>query len=159
MFQIYNDNSVCFFQVLGILAIVFGVLMLNEIGTIQVDGQVGFPPQAALPIGLITFGSIVVFISFLGCCGAIREDVCMTMCYAVIMLILLIVQLVIVVMLWTNKEKITDAMGQVIDAAWEKESVENGVFEAIQKSVIIGSDLIIRFAAKTVFSFQIFFCS
>lgn len=102
---------------------------------IEVDGNSGFPPQALLPIGMITIGSIVVFISFLGCCGAIREDVCMTMCYAVLMLILLIVQLVVVVLLWTNKDKIVQAMDDVVDSAWQREAREAGVFEAVQKSV------------------------
>lgn len=102
---------------------------------IEVDGNSGFPPQALLPIGMITIGSIVVFISFLGCCGAIREDVCMTMCYAVLMLILLIVQLVVVVLLWTNKDKIVKAMDDVVDSAWQREAREAGVFEAVQKSV------------------------
>lgn len=123
-------------SVIGILGIVYGVLILNSIGTIEVNGQVGFPPQAAMPILLITIGSIVVFISFLGCCGAIRESVCMTMSYAVCLLILLILQLTIVVLLFTNKDKFDTAMGDVIDKAWEsRESREGGVFDAIQKSL------------------------
>lgn len=130
-----NNFNFIFLQILGILAIVYGVIVLNSIGVIEVDNQVGFPPQAAVPICLITIGSIVVFIAFLGCCGAIREDVCMTMCYAVFMLLLLILQLILVVLLWTNKDKITSVMGDVIDKAWERESREAGFFEAIQKSV------------------------
>ncbi|KAM8711872.1 hypothetical protein ACLKA7_012387 [Drosophila subpalustris] len=123
-------------SVIGILGIVFGVLILNSIGTIEVNGQVGFPPQALLPIILITLGSIVVFISFLGCCGAIRESVCMTMSYAVCLLVLLILQLTIVVLLFVNKEKFNMAMGEVIDKAWEsREAREGGVFDAIQKSL------------------------
>ncbi|XP_022225628.1 23 kDa integral membrane protein [Drosophila obscura] len=123
-------------SVIGILSIVYGVLILRSIGTIEVNGQVGFPPQALMPIVLIGLGSIVVFISFLGCCGAIRESVCMTMSYAVFLLILLILQLTIVVLLYTNKDKFNDAMGNVIDQAWEsREAREGGVFDAIQKSL------------------------
>ncbi|EDW01551.1 GH21499 [Drosophila grimshawi] len=123
-------------SIIGILGIVYGVLILQSIGTIEVNGQVGFPPQAALPIIMITLGSVVVFISFLGCCGAIRESVCMTMSYAVCLLILLILQLTIVVLLFTNKEKFDTAMGDVIDKAWEsREAREGGVFDAIQKSL------------------------
>ncbi|XP_068147116.1 23 kDa integral membrane protein [Drosophila tropicalis] len=123
-------------SLLGILAIVYGVLILNSIGTIEVNGQVGFPPQAAMPIILIAIGSIVVFISFLGCCGAIRESVCMTMSYAVCLLILLILQLTIVVLLFTNRDKFDASMGEVIDQAWKsRESREGGVFDAIQKSL------------------------
>ncbi|ALC41270.1 Tsp42Ee [Drosophila busckii] len=123
-------------SIIGILGIVYGVLILQSIGTIEVNGQVGFPPQAALPIIMITLGSIVVFISFLGCCGAIRESVCMTMSYAVCLLVLLILQLTIVVLLFTNKEKFDNAMGEVIDQAWtSSQSGQSGVFDAIQKSL------------------------
>ncbi|KAH8319591.1 hypothetical protein KR074_001694, partial [Drosophila pseudoananassae] len=124
-----------FFQVIGILGIVYGVLILNSIGTIEVNGQVGFPPQALMPIVLISVGSIVVFISFLGCCGAIRESVCMTMSYAIFLLILLILQLTLVVLLFTNKEKFNTAMGEVIDKSWESDRGRGGVFDAIQKSL------------------------
>ncbi|CAD7015433.1 unnamed protein product [Ceratitis capitata] len=132
---LHVESSLALCGIIGILGIVFGALMLNSIGTIEVNGQVGFPVQAIMPIILITIGSIVVFISFLGCCGAIRESVCMTMSYAVFLLVLLILQLTIVVLLWTNKEKFNTAMGEVIDKAWEQQSRESGVFEAIQRSL------------------------
>ncbi|XP_064540386.1 23 kDa integral membrane protein [Drosophila montana] len=123
-------------SIIGILGIVYGVLILQSIGTIEVNGQVGFPPQAALPIIMITLGSIVVIISFLGCCGAIRESVCMTMSYAVCLLVLLILQLTVVVLLFTNKDKFDNAMGEVIDKVWaNRETREGGVFDAIQKSL------------------------
>lgn len=125
-----------FFQLIGIMGIVFGVLILQSVGTIEVNGQTGFPPQAALPILMITLCSVVVFISFLGCCGAIRESVCMMMSYAVCLLVLLILQLAIIVLLFTNKEKFDVAMGEVIDKVWASpEAREAGVFDAIQKSV------------------------
>uniref|UniRef100_A0A0A1WDB6 Tetraspanin n=1 Tax=Zeugodacus cucurbitae TaxID=28588 RepID=A0A0A1WDB6_ZEUCU len=121
--------------IIGLLGIVFGALILNSIGVVEVNGQVGFPVQAILPILLITLGSVVVFIAFLGCCGAIRESVCMTMCYAVFLLVLLIIQLAIVVLLWANKEKFNAAMGEVIDKAWDERRREPAVFEAIQQSL------------------------
>lgn len=118
------------------MGIVYGVIILQSIGTIEVNGQVGFPLQALLPIVLISLGSIVVFISFLGCCGAIRESVCMTMSYAVCLLVLLILQLTVVVLLFTNKDKFNTSMGEVIDKAWASREVQQGgVFDALQKSV------------------------
>lgn len=118
------------------MGIVYGVIILQSIGTIEVNGQVGFPPQALLPIVLISLGSIVVFISFLGCCGAIRESVCMTMSYAVCLLVLLILQLTVVVLVFTNKDKFNTSMGEVIDKAWASREVQQGgVFDALQKSV------------------------
>lgn len=140
--------SPLYFQIVGLLGIVFGALILNSIRVIEVNGEVGLPVQAVLPIMLITLGFIVVFIAFLGCCGAIRESVCMTMCYAVFLLILLIIQLTVVVLLWTNKDKFNIAMGQVIDRAWESRNKEPTVFEAIQVSVsmlVVFNYAIVRF--------------
>lgn len=123
-------------QVIGILGIVYGVLILKSIGVVEVNGQVGFPLQALMPIILISLGSIVVFISFLGCCGAIRESVCMTMSYATFLLILLILQLPLVVLLFTHREEFENAMGNVIENAWNSEhTYKGGVFDTIQKSV------------------------
>lgn len=122
-------------SVIGILGIVYGVLLLNSIGMIEVHGQVGFPPQAALPIILISLGSIVVFIAFLGCCGAIRESVCMMMTYSLFLLIMLILQMVIIVFLWLNKDNYKVAMGDIIDQVWANESQHPGIFDAIQKSL------------------------
>ncbi|XP_016981051.1 23 kDa integral membrane protein [Drosophila rhopaloa] len=123
-------------SVIGILGVVYGVLILKSIGTIEVNGQVGFPPQALMPIVLISIGSVVVFISFLGCCGAIRESVCMTMSYAVFLLILLILQLTLITLLFTNKDEFEKKMGDIIDKAWQADSHgEGGVFDAIQQSL------------------------
>ncbi|XP_039501660.1 23 kDa integral membrane protein [Drosophila santomea] len=123
-------------SIIGILGIVYGVLILKSVGTIEVNGVQGFPPQALMPIILISLCSIVVFISFLGCCGAIRESVCMTMSYAVFLLILLILQLTLVVLMFTQKDKIQNAMGNVIEQAWESDSAQEGdIFDAIQQSM------------------------
>lgn len=122
-------------SIIGVVAICYGVIVLNSVNAVEIHDRVQFPVQAIVPIGLIAIGSIVVLISFCGCCGAIRENVTETMCYAVFMFILLILQSVALVLLWTNKEEISRAMGKVIESAWETESRQAGVFEAIQKSL------------------------
>lgn len=113
----------------------YGVIVLKSLSVIEVHNDAGIPLQAAFAICLVAIGSIVVFISFLGCCGAIREDVCMTMCYAVFMFVLLILQVVLVVMLWLNKENIVEGVDHVIESAWEQNRREPGVFDAIQTTV------------------------
>lgn len=45
------------------------------------------------PIVLIILGSLIAFLGFFGCCGAIRENYCMTMTFAVLLGIIFIVQL------------------------------------------------------------------
>ncbi|KAH8301675.1 hypothetical protein KR059_008258, partial [Drosophila kikkawai] len=122
-------------SVIGISVIVYGVIIMKSIELIKVNGEVGFPPQGLLPIVLIFMGLIVLFISFLGCCGAISESICMTMSYAVFMLILLTLQLTLIVLRFTNKDNFDLAMGDVIEKAWEVDRGRGGVFDAIQKSL------------------------
>lgn len=58
------------------------------------------------------------------------------MSYAVCLLVLLILQLTVVVLLFTNKDKFNSSMGEVIDKAWASREVQQGgVFDALQKSV------------------------
>lgn len=126
-------------SVIAILGIVYGVMLLQSIGMIEINGQVGYPPQAAIPIVLIALCSVVVFIAGLGCCGAMRESVCMMMTYAVFLLMMLILQTIIVVLLWSHKENFRTAMGSLIDEAWNSEvqggTNKPGVFGILQRSL------------------------
>lgn len=120
------------FKVLAILAIVYGVLVLE---TISIDGRAVMPSQVAVPTCLILFGGIVLFIAFLGCCGAIRENSCMMMCYSVIMLMLLILKVILIVGVWVNKDKISDGLGNIIQEAWDSSKNDPDLFASIEKSV------------------------
>lgn len=93
--------------------------------------------EVAVPTSLIAIGSIVLFIAFLGCCGAIRENAGMTMCYSVIMLMLLIVKVILIFGVWINKDQIINGMGHIIDETWESSRNQPAVFESIEKSVRI----------------------
>ena len=93
--------------------------------------------EVAVPTSLIAIGCIVLFIAFLGCCGAIRENAGMTMCYSVIMLMLLIVKVVLIFGVWINKDQIINGMGRIIDEAWESSRNQPAIFESIEKSVCI----------------------
>lgn len=49
----------------------------------------------ALSIGVIIIGVIVVIISFLGCCGALKESNCMITTFLIFLLIILIAEIVV----------------------------------------------------------------
>lgn len=62
-------------QIAGIALIVVGALPLFKIA----DIQDAFPENnpAIFPIIVLALGIVIFSISFLGCCGAIRESQCM----------------------------------------------------------------------------------
>ncbi|KAF5307691.1 hypothetical protein FQR65_LT06746 [Abscondita terminalis] len=82
-------------QLGSIAFIVIGVLVkvgLNDV--VKVFEKLDVDLTIA-PILMIVVGSIVLVISFFGCCGAIKENTCMLTTYAVILLALLIAQVAI----------------------------------------------------------------
>ncbi|XP_055858693.1 23 kDa integral membrane protein-like [Episyrphus balteatus] len=121
-------NTLC--SICGILLIVFGTLLLNNIGDYHNLGDAVKAQQ--IPVGLIVFGSVVLLISFLGCCGAIRESYCMSMTYSVALLVLLIAQLVGVVYFWVDKQNFVNSMGKIVDKAWEERTSRADFMDALQ---------------------------
>ncbi|KAK7864771.1 hypothetical protein R5R35_012267 [Gryllus longicercus] len=78
------------FVISGITILVIGVLALypyKEYATFM------DPKFAAGPIILIAVGSIIFIVAFFGCCGAIKENNCMLITYAVLLLTIFTVQL------------------------------------------------------------------
>lgn len=114
-------------SVIGIFDIVFGVIILINIKTIQEKGQGDLNPQSAMPTILITFGLAYVFISILG----IRAYICLIMTYAVCLLIVII--LLVIGGPFTNEKNVNTAMEDVVDQVWalRKPEKEN-VFDAVQ---------------------------
>lgn len=83
------------FVLCGLAILVVGVL-------VQLGKQNYFEPleevtsNLTLPaITLIVIGSIIFIIAFLGCCGAIRENHCMVVTFACLLLTILIIQVAI----------------------------------------------------------------
>ncbi|CAH0554492.1 unnamed protein product [Brassicogethes aeneus] len=75
---------------LGLIAI--GGLTLNNYHKYDDAIPDDFQSLQLAPIFTIVVGSIIFFISFMGCCGACQENTCMLSTYAVILLGILLVQ-------------------------------------------------------------------
>ncbi|XP_075168125.1 tetraspanin 42Er isoform X2 [Haematobia irritans] len=71
-------------------------------------------------IFLISLGSLVFLISFFGCCGAIRENVCLTWSYAIFLLILITGNAVLHFGYISNIDGETKA-NKDIERAWQKQ--------------------------------------
>ncbi|XP_039955736.1 23 kDa integral membrane protein-like [Bactrocera tryoni] len=118
------------FVVCGILLIVFGFILVSHIQ------QVGSFAQTfeanSVPIAILILGCVIFIISFLGCCGAIREDTCCTMTYSVIMLVLLLVQIALVILVWTQRAKFLNYVDQIVETIWKQHKTDQKVMDALQ---------------------------
>jgi len=77
-------------------------------------------PYQLPPLLMIVVGSVIFLISFMGCCGVIRESKCMMMTYATVLMLLLIGEIAIVVLVHYYQDDF-------------KDSVKNGLEESISK--------------------------
>lgn len=66
--------------------------------------------STALPNGLIALGALIMTISFLGCCGALRESRCMLFLYATLLFLLILAQVVLAGLILTNNGKAEDIL-------------------------------------------------
>jgi CD63 antigen len=78
------------FALSGLALLVLGALYFFKVGDFQ--PALEHSPIGVAPILLIILGAIVFVIAFFGCCGAIRESSCMLTTYAIILLVIFIIQ-------------------------------------------------------------------
>ncbi|XP_017474774.1 PREDICTED: 23 kDa integral membrane protein [Rhagoletis zephyria] len=84
---------------------------------------------------MIVLGSVILLISFFGCCGAIRESYCMSMTYSVLLFVLMIGQLALVIYMWVQKDRYLVMMGDVVEKAWARRTRKADYMDAIQISM------------------------
>lgn len=118
------------FVVCGILLIVFGSILVSHI---QQVGSIAQTFEAnSVPIAILVLGCVIFIISFLGCCGAIREDSCCTMTYSVLMLVLFLAQVALVILVWTQRAKFLNYMDKVVNTIWKQQKTDQKVMDALQ---------------------------
>lgn len=112
------------FVICGILLIILGSLMIKNIG--DFGDFTDAVNTDTIPILIIVLGCIVFVVAFFGCCGAIRENVCCTTTYAVLMFILFVLQIALVVWIFVQRTEFLNTMGEIVDKAWTKNDDSNG---------------------------------
>lgn len=70
------------------------------------------------PIVLIVIGSVILIISFFGCCGAIRESTCMIMTYSSFLMVLLLVKVAIGVYVLVKSVDFQNEILKAYDKIW-----------------------------------------
>lgn len=105
----------------GLAVIGIGVAVLLNWAVIkdELQGHLTVAPWVFIVIGAIMF-----IIAFFGCCGAIRESHCMTVTYAIFLLVIIIVQVVLAVLMFTYADNIKDALVTSVNKLFDKRSVD-----------------------------------
>jgi len=76
---------------------------------------------------LIGVGAVVLVISFLGCCGAIKESSCLLGIFFILILIIFFALVIAAIMLLVSKESVKELVGKVLETEvekWNKGSAE-----------------------------------
>lgn len=118
--------------VCGILLIVFGSLLISNLSDIKNIAETFH--TSSIPIAIIAIGCIIFIISFVGCCGAIRENTCLTMTYSVFMIVLFVLQMIMVVYIWIHREYFLSVMNKIVDRAWEERHEKGHYMDVFQSS-------------------------
>jgi len=101
------------FVIAGILLVTGGAL--SHVGYdkyMDLAREADLDSYKAPPILMMVIGSIIFVIAFLGCCGAMRENNCMMMTYALILGILLIAEITIAVLAHVYKDDFRKELGK-----------------------------------------------
>ncbi|KAF5397349.1 Tetraspanin [Paragonimus heterotremus] len=128
---VFFFNVICF--ICALVLITVGVYVQVNFSSYGPELQKVW--QAA-PIAIIVLGAVILLVSFLGCCGAIKENVCMLYMYGVFLIILLIAELIAAVMAVVYKDKIDDEIEKILRDAlkdYNKEEIRESI-DLIQKT-------------------------
>ncbi|XP_037717872.1 23 kDa integral membrane protein [Drosophila subpulchrella] len=124
-------NLLC--SICGILLIVFGGLLFSKVHNIDDFAEALRTQQ--VPVTMIILGTIILLISWFGCCGAIRESYCMSMTYSILLFVLMIGQLALVIYIWVQKDQLLKIMGDVVEKAWAHRTRRSDYMDALQISM------------------------
>ncbi|XP_055920654.1 23 kDa integral membrane protein-like [Eupeodes corollae] len=114
----------------GILVIVFGSLLTADV--VDLKNLADSFQISGIPICIIVIGCIISIIAFIGCCGAIRENTCLTIIYAVVMLVLFVLQIIIVLYIWLEQESFLNTMNSIVNKAWTTRHENGRLMDVLQ---------------------------
>ncbi|CAK1582250.1 unnamed protein product [Parnassius mnemosyne] len=118
---------------LAIVGIGVAVLLNWTVLKEELHSQLNVAPWVFIVIGAVMF-----IIAFFGCCGAIRESHCMVVTYAIFLLVIIIVQVVMAVLMFTYGETMKEALVKTVNGVFDKRSSDpaaNAVFNNIQEQL------------------------
>jgi len=106
------------FVIFGITLVVLGSIAVNSVKYVKPEFDLGSLMSAGILV--ILLGLFIFFLSFLGCCGAIKESHCMVMTYSVILLLIVILEFAAAITAFVFKDKIEKSLKDVWSKQLEK---------------------------------------
>ncbi|XP_060677008.1 CD63 antigen [Hemiscyllium ocellatum] len=93
------------FWVSGIALIVIGILVQTKLnGTLHITSVTA----SGAPIVIIIVGVVINFVAFFGCCGAWKENYCMVTTFAVLLILIFIVEIAAAIAGYIFKDQIRE---------------------------------------------------
>ncbi|XP_048449502.1 CD63 antigen [Rhincodon typus] len=111
-----NCSSLVFFsplfQVSGIALIVVGIVVQTKL-----NGSLHITSVAAsgAPIVIIIVGVVINFVAFFGCCGAWKENYCMVTTFAVLLILIFIVEIAAAIAGYIFKDQIRGVLERTLN--------------------------------------------
>jgi len=130
-FVLFVFNLVC--ALCGIALIAVGVAFLLRYDDV-LDAFKDINVNVA-PIAFIVIGSAIFLIAFFGCCGAIFESECMVLTYAVLLFLLLVAQIIIGVLVFTNKREVQRVSERMLNNLWRDRQNHRAFWDTIQQGL------------------------
>ncbi|KAM4796020.1 CD63 antigen [Rhinophrynus dorsalis] len=94
------------FWVCGIALIALGIYLQIQLNNTLIMKNAS---SSGAPIVIIAVGVVIFFISFFGCCGAAKENYCMVTTFAILVVLIFLVEIAAAIAGYIFKDKVRDA--------------------------------------------------
>ncbi|KAM3720331.1 CD63 antigen [Dirofilaria immitis] len=121
-YLLFLANFILWVSGLGLI-IAGAVLQLKYTGLLDILGD----EKLATPILLIAAGASCSLLGFLGCCGAIRENYCLTVSFAVLLTLVLTIETAIAIAAYALQEPLQASLSQQLTLGLQRYNRSAGV--------------------------------
>ncbi|EDO35917.1 predicted protein [Nematostella vectensis] len=101
------------FWIAGIAVMSVGIwtrVSANEYASLM--GQSGFTAAANI---MIAAGALVMFIGFVGCCGAVKENKCFLLLYFFLLLVIFVLEIASGILAYTKRDKVISSVEKALN--------------------------------------------
>ncbi|CAG5023546.1 unnamed protein product [Parnassius apollo] len=114
------------FALAGLALLGLGIAVQLRIATVVTIAETNVH---VAPIWAMVVGGIVFLIAFFGCCGAIKENNCMLVTYAIIMIVLMILKVALASLIFVNLDAV---VAEIIKNLNEAFSSDQAAFQELE---------------------------
>ncbi|CAI4227707.1 unnamed protein product [Auanema sp. JU1783] len=121
-YLLFLSNLILWTGGLGLI-ILGSVLQLKFAGVLDILGD----ERLATPILLLALGTLCTLLGFLGCCGAIRENYCLTVSFAVLLALVIMLETAAVITAYALHEDIRSGLASQLQLGLHRYNKSSGV--------------------------------